>query len=83
MPPTITTPSANGLAPRRSNATSTRAPSFITQIGLVFGRSLRRGRREPAMAFVFPVAFPLLMVGLFSQVYTRVAAVPDFPAPTT
>lgn len=77
MPPTATAPSTNGLTRRPS----TSPPNLIAQIGLVFGRSVRRGRREPAMAFVFPVAFPLLMVGLFSQVYTRVAAVPDFPAP--
>ena len=41
-------------------------------------RSLRAGLREPALAFVFPLAFPLLIIGLFSQVYGRVAE-PPFP----
>ena len=50
------------------------------QSRLVFGRSLRAGLREPALAFVFPIAFPLLIIGLFSQVYARVADLPGFPA---
>jgi ABC-2 type transport system permease protein len=54
--------------------------SLARQSWLVFGRSLRAGRREPALAFVFPVAFPLLIIGLFSQVYRRVAELPGFPA---
>ena len=54
--------------------------SLTRQTRLVFGRSLRAGLREPALAFVFPVAFPLLIIGLFSQVYARVADLPGFPA---
>lgn len=54
--------------------------SLARQTRLVFGRSLRAGLREPALAFVFPVAFPLLIIGLFSQVYARVADLPGFPA---
>jgi ABC-2 type transport system permease protein len=50
------------------------------QSWLVFGRSLRAGLREPALAFVFPLAFPLLIIGLFSQIYRRVADLPGFPA---
>ena len=53
--------------------------SLARQTRLVFGRSLRAGLREPALAFVFPVAFPLLIIGLFSQVYARVADLPGFP----
>jgi ABC-2 type transport system permease protein len=54
--------------------------SLARQTSLVFGRSLRAGLREPALAFLFPLAFPLLIIGLFSQVYTRVADLPGFPA---
>ena len=38
-------------------------------------------RRDPAIAFIFPVLFPLFMIGLFSQVYRDVARVPGFPVP--
>jgi len=54
--------------------------SLARQTRLVFGRSLRAGLREPALAFVFPLAFPLLIIGLFSQVYSGVAELPGFPA---
>jgi hypothetical protein len=54
--------------------------TLVRQTWLVFGRSLRAGLREPALAFVFPLAFPLLIIGLFSQVYSRVADLPGFPA---
>ena len=53
--------------------------TLARQTWLVFGRSLRAGLREPALAFVFPLAFPLLIIGLFSQVYARVADLPGFP----
>jgi ABC-2 type transport system permease protein len=54
--------------------------SLTRQTRLVFGRSLRAGLREPALALVFPLAFPLLIIGLFSQVYAKVADLPGFPA---
>jgi ABC-2 type transport system permease protein len=54
--------------------------SLARQIWLVFGRSLHAGLREPALAFLFPLAFPLLIIGLFSQVYSRMADLPGFPA---
>ena len=54
--------------------------TLVRQTWLVFDRSLRAGLREPALAFVFPLAFPLLIIGLFSQVYSRVADLPGFPA---
>jgi ABC-2 type transport system permease protein len=54
--------------------------TLARQTRLVFGRSLRAGLREPALAFVFPLAFPLLIIGLFSQIYRRVADLPGFPA---
>jgi ABC-2 type transport system permease protein len=57
-----------------------RTTSLARQSWLVFGRSLHAGLREPALAFVFPIAFPLLIIGLFSQVYARVADLPGFPA---
>jgi ABC-2 type transport system permease protein len=57
-----------------------RTMSLARQTRLVFGRSLHAGLREPALAFVFPIAFPLLIIGLFSQVYARVADLPGFPS---
>jgi hypothetical protein len=45
--------------------------SLARQTRLVFGRSLRAGLREPALAFVFPIAFPLLIIGLFSHPWGR------------
>jgi ABC-2 type transport system permease protein len=54
--------------------------TLARQSWLVFGRSLRAGLREPALALVFPVAFPLLIIALFSQVYARIADLPGFPA---
>lgn len=53
---------------------------YVLGVGLTFRRSLAQARRAPVFAFVFPVAFPLLIIGLFSQLYTRVADVPGFPA---
>jgi ABC-2 type transport system permease protein len=54
--------------------------SFPRQVALVLGRSFVRARRDPAMAFVFPIAFPVMMILLFSQVYERVGELPGFPA---
>jgi ABC-2 type transport system permease protein len=54
--------------------------SFSRQVFLVLGRSFRRAKRDPAMAFVFPIAFPVMMIVLFSQIYEKVGALPDFPA---
>lgn len=53
---------------------------FINGVALTFRRSLAQARRAPVFAFVFPVAFPLFMIGLFSQLYTRITDVPGFPA---
>jgi ABC transporter DrrB family efflux protein len=49
---------------------------------VVFGRALRRARRQPQMAFVFPVAFPVFIVVLMSQLYRDIADVPGFPTGT-
>jgi ABC-2 type transport system permease protein len=46
---------------------------------LALRRNARKGRRSPVIAFGFPVVFPLLIIGLFSQVYREVARVPSFP----
>jgi ABC-2 type transport system permease protein len=54
--------------------------SFHNQVALVLRRSIARGRRDPAMAFGFPIVFPVLMIVLFSQVYKGMAALPSFPA---
>ena len=57
--------------------------SLARQTRLVFGRSLRAGLREPALAFVFPVAFPLLIIGLFSRSTTGSPTYPASPAAAT
>jgi ABC-2 type transport system permease protein len=54
--------------------------SFTRDTGVVFSRSLAQARRSPILALGFPVAFPLLMIGLFSQIYGKVTQVPGFPA---
>jgi ABC-2 type transport system permease protein len=57
--------------------------SFPRQVALVLGRSFIRARRDPAMAFAFPIAFPVMMILLFSQVYERgrgASRLPGFPA---
>lgn len=53
---------------------------FLNGVSLTFRRSLAQARRAPVFAFVFPVAFPLFMIGLFSQLYTHITDVPGFPA---
>jgi ABC-2 type transport system permease protein len=52
---------------------------FLVDTTLVFGRAVRRGRRQPQMAFVFPVVFPLFILVLMSQLYGRFTEVPGFP----
>src|SRR4051812_42178452 len=46
---------------------------------LVFARSLTKARRNPALAFGFPVLFPLFIIGLYSQVYRGISSLPGFP----
>lgn len=52
---------------------------FVSDVGVVFGRAMRQGKRQPQMAFVFPVAFPLFVIVLMSQLYRDIARVPGFP----
>lgn len=54
--------------------------SFRKQVALVMNRSFTRAKRDPAPAFIFPVAFPVMMILLFSQVYEKVGELPSFPA---
>jgi ABC-2 type transport system permease protein len=54
--------------------------SFGRDLRLIFRRSLAQARRGPVFAFGFPVAFPMLMIGLFSQLYGKITNVPGFPA---
>jgi ABC-2 type transport system permease protein len=46
---------------------------------LALRRNATKAKRSPAIAFAFPVLFPLFIIGLFSQVYRNVAQVPGFP----
>ena len=51
-----------------------------TDTKLVFARAMRQGKRQPQMAFVFPVVFPLFMIVLMSQLYRDITKVPGFLA---
>ncbi len=53
---------------------------FLRDVTLIFGRAMRRGIRQPQMAFVFPVVFPLFMIVLMSQLYRDITLLPGFPA---
>ena len=53
---------------------------FFHDTKLVFLRAFRQGRRQPQVAFLFPVAFPLFMIVLMSQLYHDITKVPGFPA---
>ena len=55
-------------------------PSFIDSCRLIFRRSLTQARRAPVFALGFPILFPVFMIGLFSQLYRQITAVPGFPA---
>jgi ABC-2 type transport system permease protein len=52
---------------------------FLHDTMLVFGRAMRLGRRQPQMAFVFPVLFPLFIIVLMSRLYGDFTKVPGFP----
>ena len=54
--------------------------AFTHDTSLILRRSLAQARRGPVLAFGFPIVFPLLMIGLFSQIYSRITNVPGFPA---
>jgi ABC-2 type transport system permease protein len=51
----------------------------MSTTAIALRRNASKGRRSPAIAFAFPVVFPLFIIGLFSQVYRDVAQVPGFP----
>ena len=52
---------------------------FLNDTRLVFLRSMRQARRQPQVAFGFPVLFPLFMIVLMSQLYGDITKVPGFP----
>ena len=52
---------------------------WFRDTSLVFGRAFRQGRRQPQMAFIFPIAFPLFVVVLMSELYRDITLVPGFP----
>jgi ABC-2 type transport system permease protein len=53
--------------------------SMPTQVGLLAGRAVRRILRQPAQ-LVFPVLFPLILLGVNASGLTAAASVPGFPA---
>ncbi len=59
--------------------THTTTTSAATTSALLFRRSVRKARRSPALAFAFPILFPVFIIGLFSQVYGKVNHIPGFP----
>jgi ABC-2 type transport system permease protein len=50
-----------------------------TQVGLLAGRAVRRIVRQPAQ-LVFPVLFPLILLGVNASGLTAATSVPGFPA---
>lgn len=54
--------------------------TFMRETFLVFSRAMRLGRRQPQVAFVFPVLFPLFIIVLMSQLYRDFTKVPGFPS---
>jgi ABC-2 type transport system permease protein len=53
--------------------------SMPTQVGLLAGRAVRRIVRQPAQ-LVFPVLFPLILLGVNASGLTAATSVPGFPA---
>jgi ABC-2 type transport system permease protein len=53
--------------------------SMPTQVGLLAGRAVRRILRQPAQ-LVFPVLFPLILLGVNASGLTAATSVPGFPA---
>ena len=50
----------------------------LTDAALLFGRSVREGRRDPGPAYVLPAMPPLLMVLVFTALFERIAEHPGF-----
>ena len=50
----------------------------VRDAALVYRRSFAQARRAPIFAFVFPTMFPVLLMGLMSQLYRDLAATPGF-----
>ncbi|HEV7882849.1 MAG TPA: ABC transporter permease [Solirubrobacteraceae bacterium] len=53
--------------------------SLPTQVGLLAGRAVRRIVRQPAQ-LVFPVAFPLIMLGINASALDAATKLPGFPS---
>ena len=53
--------------------------SMPTQVGLLAGRAVRRILRQPAQ-LVFPILFPLVLLGVNASGLTAATSVPGFPA---
>jgi ABC-2 type transport system permease protein len=71
--------SATVVNPTRVEPRPSKHSTFGRDVSLIFRRSLAQARRGPVYAFGFPVAFPVLMIGLFSQLYGKITNVPGFP----
>jgi ABC-2 type transport system permease protein len=57
-------------------------PELLHQTRLVALRSARHARRDPVVTLGFPVAVPLLLLGMFSQMFAAIADVAGFPTDT-
>lgn len=53
--------------------------SVVNEVLQLTGRNLRKITREPTLVF-FSLAMPIIMLTLFSQVFTSLAQTPNFPA---
>jgi ABC-2 type transport system permease protein len=53
-------------------------PKALSDAALLFGRSVREGRRDPGPAYVLPAMPPLLMALVFTALFERIAESPGF-----
>lgn len=60
-------------------ATEPAHPAFVTQVGALAQRSLRRVFRQPAQ-FVFPMVFPMILLLINGDALTSVTKLPGFAA---
>jgi ABC-2 type transport system permease protein len=56
--------------------------SWSTTLGWSFVRASRQARRNPVLAFGFPMVASVAMVAVFAQLVSRIGDVQGFPAPS-
>ncbi|WP_307868362.1 ABC transporter permease [Umezawaea beigongshangensis] len=74
----MTTPTVLATGPAPVPTTSWRGSSFGTQVLVLTTRSLRALVRDPRLV-IFSLLQPLIMLTLFSQIFSSIANTPGFP----